>query len=184
MSNDPKNDAAEAAEALAPEPRTFTAGGKQYSVTPMRSKQLWPVLRAGLPIFDGLVRLAGLKPAEAAGSPLGGSNTPAGQPAGASSMQTLLGPEISFVLELLAEHGERLEAIVAVAIGETVGKVGDFEPQELYTAVRVVTEVNRDFFTTKVLPMLGAAQTVPAVAAVLRGAEKRISGAGPTPSSN
>ena len=70
---------AEAVEALAPETRQVTAGGKTYTVRRLETRQVWPTLRAGLPIIEGLVALIGpTASSPAAGSPLGSSSRSAG----------------------------------------------------------------------------------------------------------
>lgn len=180
---------AEAVEALAPETRQITAGGKSYEVKRLETRQVWPTLRAGLPIIEGLVALVG-SPASspAADSPLGSSSQRAGQPPDAtpSALAKLVGPEVASFLEIMAEHGERITEIVAIGLDEKVGTVGKFEPQETYLALKALIEVNRDFFTNRVAPLLGlqAGQPVSGALAGAVGEAMRTIGAGPTPSSS
>lgn len=182
---------AEAVEALAPETRRVEAGGKVYEVKRLETRQVWPTLRAGLPIIEGLVALVG-SPASspAADSPLGSSSRPAGQPPDAkpSALANLVGAEIATFLEIMAEHGERITEIVAIGLDETVGKVGKFEPQETYLVLKALIEVNRDFFTSRVAPLLGLQQGQP-IQSALAGAvgqalKSATIGAGETPSSS
>ncbi len=186
-SNESKN--AEAADALAPEPRQVEAGGKVYEVKRLETRQVWPTLRAGLPIIEGLVALAG-SPASspAADSPLGSSSRPAGQPLDAkpSALANFLGAEIASFLEIMAEHGERITEIVAIGLDEKVSTVGKFEPQETYLVLKALIEVNRDFFTNRVAPLLGlqAGQPVQSALAGAVGQAVRSIGAGQTPSSS
>lgn len=182
---------AEAVTALAPESRKVEAGGKVYEVKRLETRQVWPTLRAGLPIIEGLVALAG-SPASspAADSPLGSSSRSAGQSPDAkpSALAKLVGAEIATFLEIMAEHGERITEIVAIGLDETVGKVGKFEPQETYLVLKALVEVNRDFFTSRVAPLLGLQPGQP-VQSALAGAvgqalKSATIGAGETPSSS
>lgn len=180
---------AEAVDALAPETRQVEAGGKVYEVKRLETRQVWPTLRAGLPIIEGLVALTG-SPASspAADSPLGSSSRPAGQPPDAkpSALQSFLGAEIAAFLEIMAEHGERITEIVAIGLDVPVSTVGKFEPQETYLVLKALIEVNRDFFTSRVAPLLGlqAGQPVQNALAGAVGQAVRSIGAGQTPSSN
>lgn len=181
---------AEAVEALAPQTQQITAGGKTYEVKRLETRQVWPTLRAGLPIIEGLVALVG-SPASspAADSPLGSSSQRAGQPPDVSkpsALASLVGPEVAQFLEIMAEHGERITEIVAIGLDEKVATVGKFEPQETYLALKALIEVNRDFFTHRVAPLLGLSPGQP-VSGALAGAvgeAMRTIGAGPTPSSS
>ena len=180
---------AEAADALAPETRLVEAGGKTYEVKRLETRQVWPTLRAGLPIIEGLFALFG-SPASspAADSPLGSSSRTAGQPPDAqtNTLSTILGPEIAAFLRLMAEHGERITEIVAIGLDVPVSTVGKFEPQETYLVLKALIEVNRDFFTNRVAPLLGLQPGLP-VQSALAGAvgdAVRSIGAGPTPSSS
>lgn len=180
---------AEAVEALAPETRRITAGGKPYEVRRLETRQVWPVLRAGLPIIEGLVALV---PASSpgAGSPLGGAAR-TDQALDATKPQTLdslLGPEVAAFIRLMAEHGERITEIVAVALDEKISTVGRFEPQDTYLALRAIIEVNRDFFQTRVAPLLGLDPSSPGMAALAGAVTEAVRGsptigAGATPSS-
>lgn len=180
---------AEAVEALAPETRQVTAGGKNYTVRRLETRQVWPTLRAGLPIIEGLVALIGpTASSPAAGSPLGSSSRSAGQPPDAkpSALANLVGAEVASFLEIMAEHGERITEIVAIGLDEKVSTVGKFEPQETYLVLKALIEVNRDFFSHRVAPLLGlqAGQPVRSALAGAVGEAVRTIGAGPTPSSN
>lgn len=187
---DSKQQNAEAAEALAPETRQVTAGGKSYEIKRLETRQVWPTLRAGLPIIEGLVSLVG-PPASspAADSPLGSSSRRSGQPPDApkpSALANLVGAEVAQFLEIMAEHGERITEIVAIGLDEKVGTVGKFEPQETYLVLKALIEVNKDFFTNRVAPLLGlsAGQPVSGALAGAVGEAMRTIGAGPTPSSS
>lgn len=180
---------AEAVEALAPETRQITAGGKTYEVKRLETRQVWPTLRAGLPIIEGLVALVGQKASSpAADSPLGSSSQPAGQPPDVplTALERLVGPEIAQFLGIMAEHGERITEIVAIGLDEKVSTVGKFEPQETYLALKALIEVNRDFFTNRVVPLLGLqpGQPVRGALAGAVGEAMRTFGDGPTPSSS
>jgi hypothetical protein len=187
QSNSKQN--AEAVEALAPETRQVEAGGKVYEIRRLETRQVWPTLRAGLPILEGLVALTG-SPASspAADSPPGQQQPAGGQPPEASNLAKLLGPEIASFLELMAQHGERITEIVAIGLDEKVSTVGKFEPQETYLVLKALIEVNRDFFSHRVAPLLGLKAGQPiqsalagAVGQALRSAT---TGDGATPSSN
>lgn len=197
MSN-PNQQAAEAASALAPAAtREITGNGKKYVVKRLVTRQIWPILRAGLPIIEGLVGLVGpLKPGAEPGPPLAdvsaASEPATGQPsdvpaAPTNPMDALLGAEIAKFLRLMAEHGEKITEVVAIALDETTRKVGEFEPQEIYLALKAIVGTNTDFFTDRVAPMLGLD---PGILSNLAGAEGAVGsalrnlGAGETPASS
>ncbi len=191
MSDNQKQNA-EAAAALAPETRPVTAGGKSYQAKRLETRQVWPILRAGLPIIGGLVALVG-SPASspAADSPLGSSSRRGGQSSDApkaDALEQLLGAEVAGFLKIMAEHGERITEIVAVGFDVNVSTVGKWEPQETYLALKALIEVNRDFFTNRVAPLLGLqpGQPIPnALAGAVGQALKSATiGAGETPSSS
>lgn len=175
---------AEAVEAFAPETRQIAAGGKSYEVKRLETRQIWPTLRAGLPIIEGLATLVGT-----AGSPLGGDATRPGQSPDAKqggALASFVGPEVARFLEIMAEHGERITEIIAIALDEKISTVGHFEPQETYLALKAIIEVNRDFFTTRVAPLLGLNQGEPGRSALAEAVQKvmQTPGGGETPSSN
>lgn len=174
----------EAIDAMAPETREIEAGGKRYTVRRLETRQIWPTLRAGLPIIEGLVALAD----PGAAAPSGGGNRKAdGQPPGElSPIARLVGPEIAQFLEIMAEHGEKVTEIVAIGLDEKTSTIGKFEPQETLLAIKALIEVNRDFFTTRVAPILAAQGLLPEKTAIAGavGDAMRIIGAGATPSSS
>lgn len=155
--SEPSTQNAEAVEALAPETRQITAGGKAYEVRRLETRQIWPILRCGLPIIEGLTALVGKASSPAADSPLGSSSQPGGQSPDAkpSALASFLGAEIATFLQVMAEHGERITEVVAIALDEKVSTIGKWEPQETYLALKAIIEVNRDFFTHRVAPLLG-----------------------------
>lgn len=152
--------AQEAVDAMAPITRTITGGGKEYQVQRLETRQVWPILRCGLPIIEGLTGLVGKQASSPANAspPLGAGANAAGQPPNdhkPSAIEQLVGVEIAQFLQIMADHGEHITEIVAVALDETIAKVGRFEPQETYLAIKAIVEVNRDFFSTRVAPILG-----------------------------
>lgn len=179
--------AAEAAEAMAPTTREVTAGGKKYTVKRLVTRQIWPILKIGLPIIEGLVALAGpAVPSPAtAGPPLADSGGDKAQPLGA--LDQLIGRELAAFMRLMANEGERITELVAIALDETTRKVGDFEPQETFLMAKAIVEVNRDFFTHRVAPLLGldlgAITEAGALGGALGSAFQKL-GAGQTPASS
>jgi hypothetical protein len=185
----------EAAEVLAPESRQVEAGGKSYEAKRLETRQVWPTLRAALPIFGALVALVGpTGSSPAADSPLGSSSQPDGPrpdslPASQSPLAQMLGNEIATLLEVFAEHGERITEILAIGYDVPVSTVGRWEPQEAYLALKALIAVNKDFFTTRVAPLLGLQEGQPvsnALAGAVGQAVKSMQdiGAGATPSSS
>lgn len=172
--------AAEAANAMAPATREIEAGGKKYTVRRLETRQIWPILRVGLPIIEGLVALA-----EPAGPPLASAPADKAQPLGA--LDKLIGGELASFMRLMAREGERVTEIAAIALDETVHKVGKFEPQETFLALKAIVEVNRDFFTHRVAPLLGldlmATVEGGALGGALGSALSKL-GAGQTPASS
>ena len=185
----------EAVAVLAPESRTVEAGGKKYEAKRLETRQVWPTLRAGLPIFGALVALVGpLGSSPAADSPLGSSSQPDGPRPDSLTvpdpLAQMLGNEVAFLLKTFAEHGERITEILAIGYDVPVSTVGRWEPQEAYLAMKALIAVNRDFFTTRVAPLLGLKEGQP-VANALAGAVGQAikgmtpdSGDGATPSSS
>lgn len=152
--NEVQQQNAEAVDVLAPMTREVRARGKPYTVQRLETRQVWPILRAGLPVFASLVGMVpGIDP------PLG--DAPATDQARdplAAALAPYGGAELVGFLNVLAEHGEKITTIVAIALDEKISVVERFEPQETYLAIRAVIEVNRDFFTTRVAPLLGLQQ--------------------------
>ena len=194
MSN-PNQQAAEAASALAPAAtREITGNGKKYTVKRLVTRQIWPILRAGLPIIEGLVGLVGpLPPAAEPGPPLAdvsaASEPAADQPSDVpvKPLDALLGGQIAGFLRLMAEHGDRITEVVAIALDETTRKVGEFEPQEIYLALQAIIRTNTDFFTDRVAPLLGLDPSLVSALAAQDGAvgsALRTLGAGETPASS
>lgn len=174
----------EAVEVMAPETREVTAGGKVYQVRRLETRQIWPILRCGLPIVEGLAVLA--KPAT--DSPLGGDRKPGGQAPGvtaASALDSVLGLEAATFLRVFAEHGERVTEIIATALDEKISTVGRFEPQETFEVAKAIVQVNADFFSTRVAPLLGI-KVEPGESGLASaiGVALGTSGAGETPSSS
>jgi hypothetical protein len=180
---------AEAIDAFAPQTRQITAGGKTHEVKRLETRQIWPILRCGLPFIEGLATFAAPASSPAV-EPPPGSSPQAGQPLDplpiTSALDRLVGPEIGFFLRLMAEHGERINEMVATALDIKVSEVGRFEPQETYLAAKAIVEVNRDFFSHRVLPMLGVdpGRVAPGALVSAMGRALGSNGVGPTPSSS
>lgn len=177
---------AEAITALAPLTRKVTAGGKEYTVVPLETRQLFPILRSILPIIDGLAALIP-KDSSVAGEPTLGAG-PGTKPQAAgelSGLKSLLGSELVIGIRTMAEHGERINEMIACAMDQKVSTVGQWKPQETFAALRAVLEVNRDFFMQEVLPLLGISgwEQSDVVVAVKEAWKSAKLGVGETPSS-
>lgn len=160
----------EAMEHLAPstKPLAITINGNtvHYTVKPLQTRQIWPILRLGIPLLGSLGGILGMAPAPRAevlegmlgvtpapaGSPLVGKPGPAQAPA---IIEQIVGPEISSLVMALAEHGEKITEILAIALDEKLTTVSSFMPQDTFLALRAVYEVNKDFFQTHMAPQLG-----------------------------
>jgi hypothetical protein len=180
------SDNAEAASVLAPATRPITGNGKHYEVRRLETRQIWPILRAGLPILEGLSRMVAPASSPAVDSPQSDGGRPPGPALDSTpGITKLVGSDAAAFLRTMAEHGDRVTEILAIALDTTIKEVGRFEPQETYLALKAVIEVNRDFFTHRVAPMLGL-DTAGMGESALAGAVSRalgasgISGAGPT----
>lgn len=145
----------EATEHLAPstKPLAITINGNtvHYTVRPLQTRQIWPILRLGLPLIGSLGGILGVAPAPAE-SPLVGKPGLAQAPA---IIEQVVGPEISGLLMAMAEHGEKITEILAIALDEKLTIVSSFMPHDTFLALRAVYEVNRDFFQTHMAPQLG-----------------------------
>lgn len=180
------NTQAEAVSALAPLTRQVTLAGKEYTVRRLETRQVWPILRGILPIIDGLAALVPKDSSVAGGPSLGAGPGAASQAAGVQlqGLAGLFGGEIATFMKTMADHGERVTEMIACALDCKVSEVGKAEIQETYFAARAIVEVNRDFFTQRVLPLLGDSTLGESALAVgIRQSLVNI-GAGETPSSN
>lgn len=143
MSNDTIG---EAVAAFAPQTREVTLAGKTYQVTALEVERIWPILRHGMPIIESLAALT-KQDATPAGSVAG--------TVGGQALDQLLGGDIAAFLRIMAEHGDAVMEITAIALNGKRDEIGKAMPDEAYAAVRAIVEVNRDFFTTRLLPLLG-----------------------------
>ena len=161
----------EAVEAFAPQTREVTLAGKTYKVTPLDVERIWPILRHGMPIIESLAALA-KQESTPAGSPVAGS-------AGGQALDQILGGDIATFLRLMADHGDAVMEIAAIALNAKRADIGKAMPDEAYTAVKAIVEVNRGFFETRLLPLLGQ-QPFLAGSANAIGAALQSNGAGET----
>jgi hypothetical protein len=91
----------------------------------------------------------------------------------------------SAFLDLIADHGETIIAVCAVAVDRDAAWVDTGNVDELLALVIAIVEVNQDFFAKRVAPMLSKLQASPAaqaMAEVVEAAHPSQSGDGPTPS--
>lgn len=145
----------EAVAAMAPltQKITATVDGQQltFEVKRLETRQIWPILRLGLPLIEGLNHMLGLarKPVD---SPLGGK--PGGDQA-LDPLAEVAGSELAGLIRLMAEKGESISEIVAVALDAKLTTVLKFEPQDTFIALRSIYEVNKDFFQNHMAPQLG-----------------------------
>ena len=63
------------------------------------------------------------------------------------------------LLDILAEHGEELVNLLAVASGIPVGKIGAAGPDEFVELAAAVIKVNTDFFTQRLAPAIRALES-------------------------
>jgi hypothetical protein len=107
---------------LAPAPTIVTVGGREIAVSPLKVRQLQPVLSAlGPALRDGFAQ---------------GFDSPAAW------------------LLFFESHTDRVINTVASACDLKRDFVGELEPRELMELAVVVVEVNRDFFTRQVMPVI------------------------------
>lgn len=78
-------------------------------------------------------------------------------------------PEL--LMDLIVDHSEALFTAVSLCADRPVDHIKSSDPAEFIGVALKVVEVNRDFFTQKIAPLLG-------------GLLQRFRGAGPTPSSS
>ena len=148
---------AEAITALAPLTRPITAGGKEYTAKPLETRQIFPILRSILPIIDGLAAMVPKDSSVAGGPTLGAGPGATAQAADVSlpGLTNVLGSDFTSAIRTMAAHGERIVEMVACALDLKVSEVGKWPPLDTFTAARRIVEVNTDFFTREVLPLLG-----------------------------
>ena len=132
---------------------------RKYKVVPMETRQIWPVLRLGLPFIGGLNSLFGNAKASA-GSPLGG--TP-GVVQVTDPLAQVIGDDFAGMLRILAENGEAINEMVAIALDEKLAVVGKFQPHDAINAIKAIYTVNKDFFRIHVAPMLNFPQVTESV---------------------
>lgn len=60
-------------------------------------------------------------------------------------------------LGMIAEHGERLIEAASIATGQSIDWLSEGDADEFGVLVKAIIEVNSDFFTRKVAPLLQAA---------------------------
>lgn len=136
-------------EVLEPSGSSVKYQGASVEVRPLTVGQLPRFVREVKPILGQLQALAPLIDESADGE------------------QMLAG-----VLDLIEEHGERLQRAVAIATGLTDAVVAKGGIDEFVALAKKVIEVNADFFARKLVPQLVAARAAQA------------SGSGPTRSSS
>ncbi len=85
--------------------------------------------------------------------PLKVRNIPAFTRAVRPCMAQLGGDDIDW-LGLVADHGEKIIAAMAIATGKTDEWVGDLECDDLLRLVQKVMEVNLDFFAHRLMPVM------------------------------
>jgi hypothetical protein len=107
--------------------------GETLRVTPLKVGQIPRFLRTVRPMFGAL--------AGKLGSP--------GQAGGGVDLEL-------DILKLVEDHGETLIDAVAIAINKPAAWVAEGEADEFAQLVKVVIEVNADFFAKKVAPHLGS----------------------------
>ena len=114
---------------LEPTTRTVTFGGQPRVVHPLRVGQIPSFARAIKPIFAALA--GSLKPA-----PLGQEDAGGGE----------FDISLEQLFDLIAEHGENLIEIVAIATKIDKATVEDADTGDFVSLLRAVLEVNADFF--------------------------------------
>lgn len=114
-------------------------GGRTVTVKPITVGQLPRFVKAIRPAFGALVALA-----PASSSP----GDEGGQGAGNTDMDPVA------MLDLYAEHGQAINEAITICTGMTPDQVDAMDLEEALRVIQALWEVNRDFFTTRVLPML------------------------------
>lgn len=105
--------------------------GETLQITPIKVGQIPRFLRVARPLFGVLAGGVGTSPGGAAG-----------------------GVSVLDMVALIEQHGEAIIEAAAIACGKPPEWVEGGELDELVNLVRVVIEVNGDFFTRKVVPLL------------------------------
>jgi hypothetical protein len=115
-------------DALLPIHRVVTVGTEQIEVKPYKFGQLNKVIKAAEPLF------VHLKQINVDGSP---------EEVGGRVLQTVL-----------TNGGDSLTTIIALSIGKSSDWVENLELDEVVELASAVFEVNKDFFTKKIAPLL------------------------------
>lgn len=162
-------------KAFKPMTMTVEAGGKEYVIKPLVTRQIFLVLRNVEPIIDGLMQLVGTVSPQAVGSPLGGSADEADQPVNTLADDNRAMDDVRAYVKLIAEHGERIIELVAVALDIKISTAGNFQADETYNIVKAVIAVNKDFFMQRLAPIIGIGTSQPERNALANAVNQAIS---------
>ena len=120
------------------------ADGTTITVEPITVGQLPRMVKVLRPAFGALVALAPANSSPGAGG---------GQGADPADDGTL-SVDAGELFELFAEHGEALLDALAIVSGEERTRLDKLKLDDALQLVRVLWEVNRDFFVHRLVPLL------------------------------
>ncbi|MGR4895028.1 hypothetical protein ACIPR8_07100 [Stenotrophomonas sp. LARHCG68] len=135
-------------EVLDPASTSVQFAGSQVEVLPVCAGSIPPLIRSSRPVLQALL----------AGNVLTGD----GDEVDVSLIQ---------LVELIGDHGDAVFDALAIASGIKVDAIKAARLDDVLRLARVCIQVNRDFFTQSVAPLLA-------------GMARQLPGAGPTPSSS
>lgn len=133
-------------DVLDPAATTVTYRGELLEIRPLTIGQLPKVVRLARPIIEQLFG-AGDAEGDAAAD------------------------DVAVLLEVIAEHGEKVIEVAAVVTGRPLAWLSGGDPAEAIELARAIYSVNRDFFDRRLAPQLA-------------GLMPRFAGNGQTPSSS
>lgn len=132
-------------DVLEPQAREVTYRGERLEIQPLAIGVLPKFVRLTRPVIDALLN---------------------------SSEEALQdGGDVDLLLDLVGEHGEACFEAAALVTGKPVDWICGGDLAEFAQLATAVLEVNRDFFTQRLAPLLAARAS-------------KSSGSGPTPSSS
>lgn len=117
-------------DVLAPAGASVGYRGETIEVTPLTIGMLPKLVRTARPVIDKVLELESLPDDDS-------------------------GELVTLVLDLVEHHGDQVFEAASICTGKPVDWLQDAGIDEFVVLVKTVFEVNRDFFTRRLVPLLG-----------------------------
>lgn len=164
------------ATAFAPIERTVTFGAQQFTIAPLKVRQVFPFLQRVRPLLAALSR----RPSSpAAGPSTDGRGTGQGGDLPPDPQADILS-DGEWMLGLLEQHGPQVLEALAIGIGAKREQLDDLALVDLLVLVRHFVQVNADFFTAQGLTVPRNPMAQAMAAASVAAAAADTAGAPPT----